>query len=79
MDTPRTGIDLSKILGGQTKIFGMQKVVKSDKCMGVFQLLGGTCPGCSPKSMPVTPRLPIPNQGVVTPTPPGLTPMLQVQ
>ena len=23
-----------------------QKVVKSDKCMGVSQLLGGTCPGC---------------------------------
>ena len=36
----RTGIDLSKILGGQTKIFGGQKEIKSDKCMGVSQLLG---------------------------------------
>ena len=35
-----TGVDLSKILGGQTKILGGQKVVKSDKCMGVSQLLG---------------------------------------
>ncbi len=34
-----TGVDLSKILGGQTKILGGQKVVKSDKCMGVSQLL----------------------------------------
>jgi len=40
-----TGVDLSKILGGQTKILGAQ----SDKCMGVSQLLGGTCPGCRPK------------------------------
>jgi len=30
---------LSKLLGGQTKILG-EKVVKSDKCMGVSQLLG---------------------------------------
>ena len=44
-----TGVDLSKILGGQTKILGGQKVVKSDKCMGVSQLLGGMCPGCPPK------------------------------
>ena len=35
-----TGVDLSKILGGQTKILGRQKVVKSDKCMDVSQLLG---------------------------------------
>jgi len=42
------GVDLSKILGGQTKILG-EKVVKSDKCMGVSQLLGGTCPVCPPK------------------------------
>src|SRR6218665_1240132 len=41
-----TGIDLSKILGGQTKILGGQKVVESDKCMGNSKLLGGTCPGC---------------------------------
>ena len=51
--TRHTGIDLSKILGGQTKILG-EKVVKSDKCMGDSQLLGGTCPGCSPKSTPMT-------------------------
>jgi len=37
---PVIGVDLSKILGGQTKIYGGQKVVKSDKCMGVSQLLG---------------------------------------
>jgi len=43
-----TGVDLSKILGGQTKIFGGQKVVKSDKCMGV-SIIGGMCPGCPPK------------------------------
>ena len=48
-----TGVDLSKILGGQTKILGGEKVVNSDKCMGVSQLLGGTCPGCPPKSMPM--------------------------
>jgi len=33
------GVDLSKILGGQIKILG-EKVVNSDKCMGVSQLLG---------------------------------------
>jgi len=44
-----TGVDLSKILGGQTKMFG-GKMVKNDKCMGVYQLLGGTCPGC-PQSL----------------------------
>jgi len=48
--TSSTGIDLSKILDGQTKILGGQKVVKSDKCIGVSQLLGGTCPGC-PQSL----------------------------
>src|SRR6218665_3971464 len=48
-----TGIDLSKILGGQTKILGGKKVVKSDKCMGDSQLMGGTCPGCPPKSTPM--------------------------
>ena len=37
---PFTGVDLSKILGEQIKILGEQKVVKSDKCMGVSQLLG---------------------------------------
>src|SRR6218665_145253 len=35
------GIGLSKVLGEQAKILGGQKVVKSDKCMGVPQLLGG--------------------------------------
>ena len=35
---PPTGVDLSKILGGKTKILG--KVAKSDKCMRVSQLLG---------------------------------------
>ena len=34
-----TGVDLSEKLGGQTKILG-EKVVKSDKYMGVSQLLG---------------------------------------
>src|SRR6218665_3236731 len=39
---------------GQTKILGGgQEMVKSDKCMGVSQLLGGTCPGWSPKSTPM--------------------------
>src|SRR6218665_956680 len=37
--TNSTGIDLSKILVGKPKYWG-QKVVKSDKCMGVSQLLG---------------------------------------
>jgi len=35
-----TGVDLSKISGGQTKILGKAKSGKSDKCMGVSQLLG---------------------------------------
>jgi len=35
-----TGVDLSKILGGQTKILGGTKGGKSDKCTGVSQLLG---------------------------------------
>ena len=47
-----TGVDLAKVLGGQTKILGGGKVVKSDKCMGVSELLVGTCPGCTPKSTP---------------------------
>ena len=48
-----TGIDLLKILGGQTKILEGQKVVKGDKCKGISQLLGGTCLGGPPKSMPM--------------------------
>jgi len=51
-----TGIDLSKILGGQTKIWGAKGGKKSAKCMGVSQLLGGTCPGCPLKSMPMAMR-----------------------
>ena|SRR6218665_791833 len=42
--TVPTGIDLTKILGGQTKILG-GKVVKSDKCMGYSHLFGETCQG----------------------------------
>ena len=34
-----TGGNLSNILGGQNKILG-QKGIKSDKCMGISQLLG---------------------------------------
>ena len=47
-----TGVDLSTILVGQTKILGRkQKLVKSDKCMGNFSIIGGTCmPGLPPKS-----------------------------
>jgi len=41
-----TGVDLSKILGGQ-------KVVKSDKCMGVSQLLGARARAAPPKSTPM--------------------------
>ena len=46
-----TGVDLSKIFGGKTRILG--KVGKGDKCMGVSQLLGDTCPGFPPKSTPM--------------------------
>jgi len=42
-----SGVDLSKMLGGQTKILG-KKVVNSDKYMGVSQLLGHM-PGLPPK------------------------------
>src|SRR6218665_167524 len=51
-ETADTGIDLTKILGEQTKLLGGQKVVKIDKCMGVSKLLGG--PGCPPKSTPMS-------------------------
>jgi len=34
-----TGVDLSKILGGQTKILGRQKVIKSDM-HGRFLIIG---------------------------------------
>ena len=48
-----TGVDLSKILGGQTKILG-GKVVKSDKCMDVSQLFMRHVPGLPPKSTPMS-------------------------
>ena len=47
---------LSKILGReQTKLLG-GKVAITDEYMGISQLLGGrdTCPGCPPKSIPMT-------------------------
>ena len=40
LNKSRRDVDLSKILGGKTKLLGEQKVVKSDKCMGASQLLG---------------------------------------
>jgi len=40
---------LVKNIGWANQNIGGQKVVKSDKCMGVSQLLGGMCPGCPPK------------------------------
>ena len=46
-----TGVDLSKILGGQTKILE-GKVVKSDKCMGASQLFGARAQA-APKSTPM--------------------------
>src|SRR6218665_975143 len=47
-----TGVDFSKILGGKTKIL-REKVVKSDKCMDVSQLLGEHVPGLPPKHTPM--------------------------
>src|SRR6218665_3680708 len=38
-----------KNIGWENQSIG-EKVVKSDKCMDVSQLLGGTCPGC-PQSL----------------------------
>ena len=41
MTSNTTGVDLSEILEEQTKIFvGGQKVVMTDECIGVSQLLG---------------------------------------
>jgi len=51
--TAPTGVDLPKILWA-TKILGGQKVSRTDKIIGVSQLLRGTCPGCPPKSMAMT-------------------------
>ena len=44
-----TGVDLSKILGEQSKYWG-QRVAITDEIIGVSQLLGGTCPDC-PQSL----------------------------
>src|SRR6218665_1136048 len=41
---------LVKNIGWENQNSGEQKVVKSDKCTGISQLLGGTCPGC-PQSL----------------------------
>jgi len=41
-----------KNIGWANQNIGGQKMVKSDKCMGDSQLLGGTCPGCPPKVYP---------------------------
>src|SRR6218665_157322 len=40
---------LVKNIGWANQNIGGQKVVKSDKCIGVSQLLEGTCPGCPSK------------------------------
>ena len=48
---------MSKILGGQTKILGEQKVVKSDKCMGDSQLLVWYVPGLPPLSLRLCPYM----------------------
>jgi len=49
-----TGVVLSKILGRQTKVLG-GKVVKSDKCMRVSQLLSGArARAAPPKSTPMS-------------------------
>src|SRR6218665_3616275 len=37
---------LVKNIGWANQNIGVQKAVKSDKCMGISRLLGGTCPGC---------------------------------
>src|SRR6218665_269907 len=42
---------LVKNIGWANQNIGGAEVIKSDKCMGVSQLLEGTCPGCPPKSM----------------------------
>jgi len=44
---------LVKNIGWENQNIGRKKVVKSDKCMGVSQLLGGTCPCCPYKSTPI--------------------------
>ena len=54
-----TGVDLSKILGGQTKILG-RKVIKSDKCMGVSQSLGACAQAARSKSTPMAAFISLP-------------------
>jgi len=44
-----TGVDLSKILGGKTKILLGKKVVNSDKMHGHFSIIEGHMPGLPPK------------------------------
>src|SRR6218665_2002760 len=48
-----TGVDLSKILGGQTKILGGQKVVLLVNAWEFVNYWGSSCPGCPPKSTPM--------------------------
>jgi len=45
-----SGIDLSKNWVGKPKYWG-KKVVKSDECMGVSQLLGAHVPRLPPQSL----------------------------
>ena len=60
-----TGVDLSKILGGKTKISGGQKVVKSDKCMGGSQLLGAHAWAAPSKSTPMSRCAYAPSQALI--------------
>ena len=46
---PDPGVDLYKILEGQTQILRRKNMVKTDKCMSVSQILGGEHPGCPSK------------------------------
>ena len=46
-------LTLVRIIECKNLNFEGHKVVKGDKCMGVSQLLGSTCPGCPPKSTPM--------------------------
>ena len=48
-----TGVDLSKILGWQTKLLG-GKALKVTYIHGHFSVIGGTCPGCPPKYTPMS-------------------------
>src|SRR6218665_1185510 len=47
-----TGVDLSKILGGQTKILGDRRWSKVINAWAFLNYCGGTCPG-APKSTPM--------------------------